>query len=61
MPRGGELNKPLVVKAPGNLRATPGQRVALALPADALHLFDGEGKALTRKVTTSDLQLPRAA
>ncbi|SMG54962.1 ABC transporter ATP-binding protein [Paraburkholderia susongensis] len=57
----GVANKPLVVKAPGNMHATPGQRVALSLPADALHLFDGEGKALTRRVTTSDMPLPQAA
>jgi multiple sugar transport system ATP-binding protein len=43
------------------VHAIPGQRIALALPAAALHLFDSEGRALERRVPTADLQVPIAA
>jgi multiple sugar transport system ATP-binding protein len=57
----GVVNQPLVVKAPGHAHATPGQRIALTLPAAALHLFDNEGRALRRCAPSADLALPRAA
>ena len=57
----GVANEPLVVKAPGHSHADAGQRIALALPANALHLFDGLGHALERRVPARDLQLPHAA
>jgi multiple sugar transport system ATP-binding protein len=57
----GVANEPLVVKAPGHAHADAGQRLALALPAAALHLFDGQGYALQRRVPAADLQLPHAA
>lgn len=52
---------PLVVKAPGHAHAASGQRVAVALPAASLHLFDGEGRALKRHVPAADLPVPQAA
>ncbi|SOE61874.1 carbohydrate ABC transporter ATP-binding protein, CUT1 family [Burkholderia sp. D7] len=57
----GVVNQPLVVKAPGHTHATPGQRIALTLPAAALHLFDNETRALKRCAPSADLALPRAA
>jgi multiple sugar transport system ATP-binding protein len=57
----GVVNQPLVVKAPGHAHATPGQRIALTLPASALHLFDNEARALRRCAPSADLALPRAA
>jgi multiple sugar transport system ATP-binding protein len=54
-------NEPLVVKAPGHAHAAVGQLLAIALPAAALHLFDGQGNALQRCVPALDLQLPHAA
>ena len=44
----------LVVRAPGMAAAQPGQRVALQLPADDLHVFDDRGEALPRTVTLRD-------
>jgi multiple sugar transport system ATP-binding protein len=57
----GVANEPSVVKAPGHAHAEPGQRIALCLPADKLHLFDSEGDALERRVPAPDLQVPHAA
>jgi len=57
----GVANEPIVVKAPGFAHAETGQRLAVSLPAAALHLFDGQGHALARRVPAADLLLPRAA
>ncbi|MEO8154325.1 MAG: sn-glycerol-3-phosphate ABC transporter ATP-binding protein UgpC [Rhizobacter sp.] len=56
----GVANEPMVVKAPGQAHGATGQRVALALPAAALHLFDAKGEALPRRVPLSDHALPHA-
>jgi multiple sugar transport system ATP-binding protein len=50
---------PWVVKAPGNAYARPGERIAMQLPPQHLHLFDAQGQALAR--TVSDDELPLAA
>jgi multiple sugar transport system ATP-binding protein len=50
-----------IVKAPGRARANTGQRIAIALPANAMHLFDADGYAATRCVPDTDLFLPDAA
>jgi multiple sugar transport system ATP-binding protein len=52
---------PFVIKAPGNLHASAGQRVAVAVPSESLHVFDAQGQALPRCVQDSDLPVPRAA
>jgi multiple sugar transport system ATP-binding protein len=57
----GEGQSPLVVKAPGHVHADAGQRIALALPPAALHLFDAQGQALERCVPSADLHLVSAA
>jgi multiple sugar transport system ATP-binding protein len=57
----GVANEPMVVKAPGFAHAQTGQRLAVAVPAGAMHLFDEHGHALQRRVPPADLQLPRAA
>ncbi|MEK8028969.1 ABC transporter ATP-binding protein [Pseudaquabacterium rugosum] len=57
----GRTEAPLVARAPGQTHASPGQRVAIGLPADALHLFGPDGVALPRCVTEADLPLPEAA
>ena len=57
----GVANEPSVVKAPGHAHAEPGQRIALCVPADKLHLFDSQGHALERRVPAPDLQVPHAA
>ena len=57
----GIANEPLVLKAPGHAHAEPGQRIALCMPAKALHLFDHLGHALQRRVPAPDLQVPNAA
>ncbi|MDE2626416.1 MAG: sn-glycerol-3-phosphate ABC transporter ATP-binding protein UgpC [Burkholderiales bacterium] len=57
----GVASDPLVVKAPGHAHATPGQRLALVLPAAALHVFDSTGRALERRVPEASLSLPHAA
>ena len=41
--------------------ARPGQRLAITLPPQALHLFDGDGQALPRCIPDTDLALPVAA
>jgi multiple sugar transport system ATP-binding protein len=53
-------NEPMVVKAPGQAHADPGQRVAVSLPAAALHLFDDKGLALERRIPIADLRVPHA-
>jgi multiple sugar transport system ATP-binding protein len=55
---GGES---LVVKAPGQARAAQGQRVAIALPAAELHVFDERGHALERRIPIDDLVVPHAS
>jgi multiple sugar transport system ATP-binding protein len=57
----GTANDPLVIKAPGQAHADAGQRIAVALPATAIHLFDGQGRALQRRVPAADLRVPQAA
>ena len=54
-------NEPMVVKAPGHALADAGQRVAVSLPAAALHVFDEKGHALERRIPISDMQVPHAA
>jgi multiple sugar transport system ATP-binding protein len=57
----GSIHAPVVVKAPGQAHADAGQRVAVALPAAALHVFDGTGRALERRIPIADMQIPHAA
>jgi len=59
--RSGEEHAPWIVKVPGNTHADPGQRVPMAVPSSALHVFDAEGDALPRCVDASDILLPLAA
>jgi multiple sugar transport system ATP-binding protein len=59
--RTGNPTEPFVIKAPGNLHAQAGQRIAVAVPAESLHVFDAAGLALTRCVQDSDLAVPQAA
>ena len=59
--RTADPTDPFVVKAPGNLHAAPGQRVAVAVAAESLHVFDAAGHALARCVQDSDLLVPQAA
>ncbi|MGS5087787.1 ABC transporter ATP-binding protein [Hydrogenophaga sp. A37] len=54
-------DEPMVVKAPGHAHADAGQRVAVSLPAAALHLFDDKGHALERRIPIADMQVPHAA
>jgi multiple sugar transport system ATP-binding protein len=57
---GGAEQEPLTVKAPGHAHADAGQRIAIALPAAALHVFDEHDRALERRVPAADLRLPEA-
>jgi multiple sugar transport system ATP-binding protein len=57
----GSAADALVVKAPGHAHAEPGQRIAIGLPASALHVFDSQGHALERRTPEADMQLPCAA
>jgi multiple sugar transport system ATP-binding protein len=59
--RTGNETDPFVIKAPGNLHASAGQRVAVAVRPDVLHVFDADGRALQRCVQDSDLPVPQAA
>ncbi|MDT7838883.1 ABC transporter ATP-binding protein [Aquabacterium sp. OR-4] len=54
----GQADSPLVAKAPGQAHARAGQRVALALPPAALHLFGPDGRALPRCVALAELPVP---
>jgi multiple sugar transport system ATP-binding protein len=56
----GAGDEALTVKAPGHAHADAGQRIAIALPAAALHVFDHQGHALERRVPGADLRLPDA-
>ena len=51
----------LVTRASGLHAARPGQRLAVTLAADQLHLFDAAAQALPRTVDIADLALPTAA
>lgn len=53
--------EPWVVKAPGHAHASAGQRLAIGLPATAMHLFDANGLAQPRATPASDWRLPDAA
>jgi multiple sugar transport system ATP-binding protein len=57
----GTAGENWIAKAPGHAHASPGQRLAVSLPAAALHLFDERGHALPRCLPEIDLQLPVAA
>jgi multiple sugar transport system ATP-binding protein len=59
--RTADPTDPFVIKAPGNLHASAGQRVAVAMASESLHVFDAKGLALTRCVQDSDLAVPQAA
>jgi multiple sugar transport system ATP-binding protein len=59
--RTGDPTDPFVIKAPGNLHASAGQRVAVAMASESLHVFDAKGLALARCVQDSDLAVPQAA
>jgi multiple sugar transport system ATP-binding protein len=50
----------LVARASGLHAATHGQRLAVTLPADQLHLFDADSRAMPRCVDLSDQALPTA-
>jgi multiple sugar transport system ATP-binding protein len=52
---------PFVIKAPGNLHASAGNRIAVAMAPESLHVFDAQGLALPRCVQDSDLAVPQAA
>jgi len=56
----GMAGAPWVVKAPGNSFAKAGERVAMSLPEQHLHLFDADGRALERTVSNEDLPLAAA-
>jgi multiple sugar transport system ATP-binding protein len=43
----------LIAKAPGDVTVRNGERVALRLPSEACHLFDEDGIALERTVSTA--------
>ena len=59
----GTLSAPWVVKAPGNSFANTGERVALSMPAQHLHVFDANGLSLPRTIASHDraLSLPTSA
>ncbi|WP_394790113.1 ABC transporter ATP-binding protein [Rhodoferax sp.] len=56
----GTPSDPWVVKAPGNAFARAGERVAVSMPAQHLHLFDAQGRALERTVANEELLLSAA-
>lgn len=53
----GTAGSPWVVKAPGNSFARTGESVAVSLPADHMHLFDGNGRAMPRTIDSKELPL----
>jgi len=57
----GSVDGSWIARAAGNVRAEAGQRLAVGLPAQALHLFDEHGHALERRVPDTELTLPAAA
>jgi multiple sugar transport system ATP-binding protein len=59
--RAADVSDPFVVKVPGNMYATQGQRVAIEIAPEHLHVFNAEGHAMARCVEDSDLRVPQAA
>jgi multiple sugar transport system ATP-binding protein len=57
----GVAGDPWVVKAPGQAFAKAGERVALSLPPQHLHVFDAAGLALPRTVVDAELRVSQAA
>lgn len=53
----GVVGDPWVVKAPGNSFAKAGERIALSMPAQHLHLFDIHGLAAARTIANEDMLL----
>lgn len=56
----GVAGAPWVVKAPGNSFAHTGERMAMSLPPQHLHLFDAQGRAMERTVANNELALAAA-
>ena len=56
----GVAGEPWVAKAPGNAFAKAGERVALSLPAQHLHVFDATGMAVPRTIADADLRVSAA-
>lgn len=56
----GVAGAPWVVKAPGNSFAHTGERMAMSLPPQHLHLFDAQGRAMERTVANNELALATA-
>jgi multiple sugar transport system ATP-binding protein len=50
----GVPGAPWVVKAPGNASTRAGERLAISLPAQHLHLFDAQGIAMARTVALDE-------
>ena len=57
----GTPGAPWVIKAPGNAYAKAGERVALSLPPQHLHVFDSKGIAVPRTIADADLRVSQAA
>ena len=55
--QGDVADEPLVVKAPGHTHAEAGQRIAIALPSAALHVFKSDRYALERRVPHPDVAI----
>lgn len=53
----GVAGEPWVVKAPGNSFARAGERLAVSLAPQHLHLFDAQGLAMQRTVVNESLPL----
>jgi multiple sugar transport system ATP-binding protein len=45
-----------MIKVPGHGGSTAGDRVAVSLPANALHVFDANGIALARSISDDTLK-----
>jgi multiple sugar transport system ATP-binding protein len=56
----GVAGAPWVVKAPGNSFAHTGERMAMSMPPQHLHLFDAQGRAMERTVANDELALATA-
>jgi multiple sugar transport system ATP-binding protein len=56
----GVPGAPWVVKAPGHASARTGERLAISLPTQHLHLFDAHGLAMQRTVAQAELVLAPA-
>jgi multiple sugar transport system ATP-binding protein len=50
----GVAGAPWVVKAPGNAWARTGERLAICMPPQHLHLFDAQGLAMPRTVANDE-------